>query len=70
MQAIERHRIDAALLVPTMIQLLVYHPDARNYDLVSLRHLVYGASPIQEKVVLDTMKLLPGMQADSGLRTD
>jgi long-chain acyl-CoA synthetase len=61
MQAIERHRIDAALLVPTMIQLLVYHPEARNHDLSSLRHLVYGASPIQEKVVLDTMKLLPGI---------
>ncbi len=62
MEAIQRHRIDTALLVPTMIQMLVHHPDAGKYDLSSLRHLIYGASPIQEKVLQDTMALLPGVK--------
>jgi len=62
MEAIERHHIDTALLVPTMIQMLVHHPDAGKHDLSSLRTLVYGASPIQEKVLLDTMALLPGIR--------
>jgi acyl-CoA synthetase (AMP-forming)/AMP-acid ligase II len=59
LDAIQRHRVDAALMVPTMIQMTVHHPDAGKYDLSSLRYLLYGASPIQEKVVQDTMKLLP-----------
>jgi long-chain acyl-CoA synthetase len=59
MEAIQRHRVDAALLVPTMIQMLVNHPDARKYDLSSLRYLLYGASPIQEKTLRELMALLP-----------
>ena len=62
MQAIERHRADAALLVPAMIQMLINHPDVRKYDLSSLKSLVYGASPIQEKVLHDLMELLPHLR--------
>lgn len=62
MQAIERHRADAALLVPAMIQMLINHPDVRKYDLSSLKSLVYGASPIQEKVLHDLMDLLPHLR--------
>ena len=62
LEAIQKHRIDTALLVPTMIQMVVHHPDAGKYDLSSLRHLVYGASAIQEKVLQDTMTLLPGVK--------
>jgi acyl-CoA synthetase (AMP-forming)/AMP-acid ligase II len=62
LEAIQKHRIDMALLVPTMIQMVVHHPDAGKYDLSSLRHLVYGASAIQEKVLQDTMTLLPGVK--------
>jgi len=62
MQAIERHRADAALLVPAMIQMLINHSDVRKYDLSSLKSLVYGASPIQEKVLHDLMELLPHLR--------
>jgi acyl-CoA synthetase (AMP-forming)/AMP-acid ligase II len=62
MQAMQLHRVDTALLVPTMIQMVVYHPDVRKHDLGSLRYLIYGASPIQEKVLHDTMALLPGVK--------
>lgn len=59
---IQDQRIEATLLVPTMIQMLVNHPEARSYDLSSLRTLVYGASPIQEQVVHDVQALIPGVQ--------
>jgi long-chain acyl-CoA synthetase len=62
MEAIQRHRIDSALLVPTMIQMLVHHPEVRKHDLSSLRTLIYGASAIQEKALNDVMALLPGLR--------
>jgi acyl-CoA synthetase (AMP-forming)/AMP-acid ligase II len=51
LRAIEEHRIKQLLLVPTMIQMLVDHPDAPRYDLSSVESLVYGASPISEAVL-------------------
>jgi len=47
------------LLVPTMIQMLLDHPDAAGFDLTSLRHLTYGASPISEALVERVGKALP-----------
>ncbi|WP_430336127.1 long-chain-fatty-acid--CoA ligase [Rhodococcus sp. ACT016] len=46
--AIERHDVTDALLVPTMIQMLVDDPRTPATDLSTLRHLVYGASPMSE----------------------
>jgi long-chain acyl-CoA synthetase len=61
LEAIERYRVDSMLLVPTMIQMLVYHPDIGKHDISSLKTLVYGASPIQEQVLLDVLELLPDL---------
>ncbi|MBB4684061.1 long-chain-fatty-acid--CoA ligase [Amycolatopsis jiangsuensis] len=57
--AFSEHRITSVLLVPTMIGMLVEHPDAGTYDLSSVRHLLYGASPISEPVLEKAMKLFP-----------
>ncbi|SDU09685.1 long-chain acyl-CoA synthetase [Pseudomonas pohangensis] len=62
LEAIEQYQVDSMLLVPTMIQLLVYHPDVRKHDISSLKILIYGASPIQEQVLLDVLRLLPDLQ--------
>jgi acyl-CoA synthetase (AMP-forming)/AMP-acid ligase II len=51
LKAIEHHHIKQALLVPTMIQMLVDHPEAQRHDLSSLESLIYGASPISEAVL-------------------
>ena len=59
LQAVEREQISTTILVPTMIQLMVDHPEAPNYDLSSLRSLLYGGSPISEAVLDRTTKLLP-----------
>lgn len=46
MEAIERHEVDWTTMVPTMIAMVVNHPDFRPERLASLRDLVYGASPM------------------------
>jgi acyl-CoA synthetase (AMP-forming)/AMP-acid ligase II len=62
LEAIERERISTTVLVPTMIQMTVDHPEAAGFDLSSLETLVYGASPISEALVERATKLLPTTQ--------
>jgi long-chain acyl-CoA synthetase len=56
LQAVQQHRVTHVLLVPTMIQLAVDHPEAGQYDLGSLRVLAYGGSVISEAVLQRAMK--------------
>jgi acyl-CoA synthetase (AMP-forming)/AMP-acid ligase II len=44
--AIPHHRVTNLILVPTMIQQVLAHPDCATTDFSSLRYLLYGASPI------------------------
>ena len=46
MQTVEEHRITATMLVPTMLYVLLDHPDFDKYDLSSLQTVFYGASAI------------------------
>ena len=61
-QAIERFRVTDVLLVPTMIQMFVDHPGVENYNLSSLRRVIYGASPISEAVMDRAMVRLPNAE--------
>jgi long-chain acyl-CoA synthetase len=58
--AIAAERVGVTLLVPTMIQMLVDHPQVDAAALASLRRIVYGASPIGEAVLERAMQRLPG----------
>jgi acyl-CoA synthetase (AMP-forming)/AMP-acid ligase II len=58
--AIVEHAVSDALLVPTMIQMLVDAPEAREADLSGFRRVIYGASPITEGVLGRARALLPG----------
>ncbi|MCS7483157.1 long-chain fatty acid--CoA ligase [Umezawaea endophytica] len=60
MTAVQAQQVTDVLLVPTMIQLLVDHPRVAEYDLTSLRSLLYGASPIHKAVLERAMAALPG----------
>ena len=62
LQLLARERITTTLLVPTMIQLLVDHPDAAKHDLSALRTLGYGGSPISEAVLDRAQKLMPHVE--------
>ncbi len=56
LQAIQEHRATHTVLVPTMVQLTVDHPEAGNHDLGSLQVLTYGGSVINEAVLRRAMQ--------------
>ncbi len=60
LETIQNEKVNEALLVPTMIQMLVDHPQRERYDLSSLRNMLYGASPISEGLLDRAMQALPG----------
>jgi long-chain acyl-CoA synthetase len=61
MQAIADHRVTNMVLVPTMINMLVNHPEFDRYDLSSLKTCVYGGSPMPEALMKLAMQKLPGL---------
>jgi len=61
-KAIEEHKPTDVLLVPTMIQILVDHPDSNNYDLSSMERMLYGGSVISEGVLNRTKARFPGLR--------
>lgn len=56
---IARERISAANFVPTMIGMLLRHPDFDVADLSSLRVVSYGGAPMPEAVIVEAMERLP-----------
>jgi long-chain acyl-CoA synthetase len=58
---IEEKKIVHCLLVPTMLKMLLDHPRFDEYDLSSLQHLRYGASPIDEGLMKELRARLPGV---------
>ena len=66
LKAIAEHHVTDALLVPTMIQMLVDDPAVGDYDLSSLLHLIYGASPISEAVLERARKVFPAVGFTQG----
>jgi long-chain acyl-CoA synthetase len=58
MQAIERYRVSELILVPTMINMVLNHPDFPKYDLSSVKRLIYGASPMPLPLLKQAMELL------------
>lgn len=55
--AIPRHRITAVSLVPTMLQMLLEHPDVPTTDFSSLKSIIYGASPMPRQVIRRAMEI-------------
>jgi long-chain acyl-CoA synthetase len=61
LELIEKHRINEALLVPTMIQMMLDHPNFATADISSLRRIIYGAAPITEALLDRALKALPNV---------
>jgi bile acid-coenzyme A ligase len=49
--AIERHRVNYTIMVPTMLQRIARLPGVRDRDFSSIDSVLYGAAPIPEWVV-------------------
>jgi fatty-acyl-CoA synthase len=50
-ETIQRERITLTNLIPTMLNMMVNHPDVQRYDYSSLRVLLSGGAPIAPEVV-------------------
>jgi len=62
LQAIARERPTHAVLIPTMLNMVVHHPEVENYDLSSLECVLYGASPMPESVIRRALALMPDVR--------
>jgi len=51
LETIEREKVTLTNLIPTMLNLMVNHPDVGKYDYSSLRVLLSGGAPIAPEVV-------------------
>ena len=62
LQSIQDNKINIALLVPTMINMTVNHPDVADYDLSSIRDIAFGASPMPEAVLQTALRVIPNAE--------
>lgn len=46
LEAIQQHRVSVVYLPPTLIYMVLAHPRLKDFDLSSLRYLLYGAAPM------------------------
>lgn len=60
MQAISTHRTTNMVMVPTMVNMLLHHPDFAKYDLSSMQTCIYGGSPMPEALMEAAARSLPG----------
>lgn len=61
-EVVAKERINYAVLVPTMINLLTQFAENNPCDLSSLEILAYGGSPIAPELIRRTRKLLPSVK--------
>ncbi|WP_137921398.1 AMP-binding protein [Hydrogenophaga sp. 2FB] len=55
--SVEKHRVTACFLVPTMINMIVAHPRVGDFDLGSLRDVTYGSAPIAPSRIKEAWKI-------------
>ena len=56
LETIEKERVTHIMLVPTMINFLLTHPDLKKYDLSSIRTMLYSASPMPAERVKEAVR--------------
>jgi long-chain acyl-CoA synthetase len=66
METIEEHKVDYTVMVPTMINMVLEHPDFKPEYLASLRKLVYGASPMPAALLDKISSTFPEVQLMQG----
>ncbi len=59
MKLVQQHRVDRAMMVPTMLQMLMNHPDFDKYNLSSLKVITYGAAPMPLEVIERAISRFP-----------
>jgi long-chain acyl-CoA synthetase len=76
MQVVQRTRATGAGLPPTLIDMIANHPKIGDYDLTSLRFIMYGGSPTPLGILQKAVKAIPttyihgyGITETSGITT-
>ena len=60
MELVESERANRAMMVPTMLKMLIDHPDFHQHDLSSLEVITYGAAPMPLEVIKRAIQEFPG----------
>ena len=60
MELVEREGANRAMVVPTMLQQLMDHPDFHRHNLSSLEVITYGASSMPLEVIKQAIREFPG----------
>jgi bile acid-coenzyme A ligase len=55
---IERHRVNSAIMVPTMLKRIAEVPNVRSRDFSSIDAILYGGAPIADWVVRDWLDMV------------
>ncbi len=66
MSATETYNIGITVLVPTMIGMILNHPDFKPEKLSSLKRIVYGASPMPRSLLTGLLGALPETEIIQG----
>ncbi len=66
MQQVQRHRITATPMAPTMLNMLLQHPDIDRCDLSSITSIAYGGSSMPVEVLKRAMARFPGVEFTQG----
>ena len=66
LRTIEEFRVTFALLVPTMLVLTLQSGKVPQYDVSSLKQIIYGASPMSAEWVRTAFETFPGVEIAQG----
>ncbi len=66
LELIEEHKVNWTTMVPTMIGMVVAHPDFKPERLASLSQLTYGASPMPGALLDQLLGTFPDMEISQG----
>jgi long-chain acyl-CoA synthetase len=56
---VAEQRLTHLLLVPTMVNMVVNHPEVTRHDLSSVERLLFGASPMPDAVAMRAAQVMP-----------
>jgi len=59
LRAIQEYRVTHTVLVPTMINSVVNFPAVQDYDIASLKMILYGASPMPGALIARALQVFP-----------
>jgi long-chain acyl-CoA synthetase len=66
LDTIEKYQVNQTVMVPTMIGMMLNHPDFKAERVASLKTLTYGASPMPGALLKRLFEVMPGLNISQG----